>query len=93
MLRGLRLVRRSLPPPPAAAADDDDDDDADAAEPRAPELRALKPRAALEAELEAAVGALRSRGFVNYFGMQRFGGGAVEVGVELLRGDCAHAEG
>ena len=68
VLRGLRLVRGSLP------------------EPHALELRALEPRAALE----AAVGALRSRGFVNYFGMQRFGAGGTEVGRHVLRGDCAH---
>ena len=76
VLRGLHLVRRSLPLPPATAA----------AAPRALELRALEPRAALE----AAVGALRSQGFVNYFGMQRFGAGGSEVGRHVLRGDCAH---
>lgn len=74
VLRGLHLVRRALPPPLAAAA----------AEPRALDFGALEPRAALE----AAVGALRSRGFINYFGMQRFGAGGSEVGRHVLRGDC-----
>ena len=43
----------------------------------------------VRAELEAQLAAIRSRGFVNYFGMQRFGTGGTPthvVGEALLKG-------
>jgi len=48
-------------------------------------------RGVAPADVAAALGALRSRGFVNYFGLQRFGAGAPgsrthSVGAALLRG-------
>ncbi|KAF8060524.1 leucine--tRNA ligase [Scenedesmus sp. PABB004] len=47
-----------------------------------------------EAHVAAAVGELRAKGFINYFGLQRFGTGAVPthaVGAALLRGEWAAA--
>ena len=46
------------------------------------------------ADIEAALGALRRRGFVNYYGLQRFGESAArndEVGKHLLLGEYALA--
>ncbi len=43
---------------------------------------------------EAAVASLRERGFVNYFGMQRFGTtrvGTHEIGLHLLRNELDYA--
>jgi tRNA pseudouridine13 synthase len=46
-------------------------------------------RGAAEEEIAATLGSIAQRGFVNYFGLQRFGQGGAgthEVGVLLLKG-------
>ncbi|WFD36592.1 tRNA pseudouridine(13) synthase [Malassezia cuniculi] len=48
----------------------------------------------LAAELERRVAAVAANGYINYFGMQRFGTGAVpthSIGIQILRGDYAKA--
>lgn len=51
-------------------------------------------RAALCVALEERVKAIQAGGFINYFGMQRFGTGAVSthaIGIAVLRGDFSEA--
>ena len=60
----------------------------------AEKLRAIHFHAQTAAMGEAALGALRRRGFVNYYGLQRFGESAArndEVGKHLLLGEYALA--
>lgn len=64
-------------------------------DPAAPAAAAAEPAEALEARVRTAVAALRNSGFVNYFGLQRFGASAGArthvVGAAVLRGDWAAA--